>query len=189
MPHCDKTIISFGTNDYRTARQLNYDFLWLGIYPNLSWRLNVVELIICQYPECGTGYILYFGKRGSKNQNKTWIGFILYSVVLFILHLSSHRYESHHTGHHISNYRNFTHFSMWILQEVGYCALTSICELFWLKTNNLSHSGKTDEANCSWLHPVWPPPKRPDHDNTFCVVSRASTELKFSMYITQRFWC
>ena len=39
------------------------------------------------------------------------------------------------------------------------------------------HSGETDEANCSWLHPVWPPPKRPDQDSTFCVVSRASTEL------------
>ena len=41
------------------------------------------------------------------------------------------------------------------------------------------HSGETDEANCSWLHPVWPPPKRPDQDSTFCVVSRASTELIF----------
>ena len=41
------------------------------------------------------------------------------------------------------------------------------------------HSGETDEANCSWLHPVWPPPKRPDQDSTFCVVSRASTELNF----------
>ena len=43
----------------------------------------------------------------------------------------------------------------------------------------VSHSGETDEANCSWLHPVWPPPKRPepDQDNTYCTVSRASTEL------------
>ena len=45
-----------------------------------------------------------------------------------------------------------------------------------------SHSGETDEANCSWLHPVWPPPKRPDQDNTFCVVSRASTELIFCIH-------
>ena len=44
------------------------------------------------------------------------------------------------------------------------------------------HSGETDEANCSWLHPVWPPPKRPDRDNTFCVVSRASTELIFCIH-------
>ena len=42
------------------------------------------------------------------------------------------------------------------------------------------HSGETDEANCSWLHPVWPPPTRPDQDNTFFVVSRASTELHFA---------
>ena len=39
------------------------------------------------------------------------------------------------------------------------------------------HSGETDEANCSWLHPAWPSPKPPDQDNTFSVVSRASTEL------------
>ena len=45
-----------------------------------------------------------------------------------------------------------------------------------------SHSGETDEANCSWLHPVWPPPKRPDQDNTFCVVSRASTGLIFCIH-------
>ena len=44
------------------------------------------------------------------------------------------------------------------------------------------HSGETDEANCSWLHPVWPPPKRPDQDNTFCVVSRASTGLIFCIH-------
>ena len=44
------------------------------------------------------------------------------------------------------------------------------------------HSGETDEANCSWLHPVWPPPKRPNQDNTFCVVSRASTELIFCIH-------
>ena len=44
------------------------------------------------------------------------------------------------------------------------------------------HSGETDEANCSWLHPVWPPPKQPDQDNTFCVVSRASTELIFCIH-------
>ena len=44
------------------------------------------------------------------------------------------------------------------------------------------HSGETDEANCSWLHQVWPPPKRPDKDNTFCVVSRASTELIFCIH-------
>ena len=44
------------------------------------------------------------------------------------------------------------------------------------------HSGETDEANCSWLHPVWPPPKRPDQDSTFCVVSRASTDLIFCIH-------
>ena len=44
------------------------------------------------------------------------------------------------------------------------------------------HSGETDEANCSWLHPVWPPPKRPDQDSTFCTVSRASTELIFCIH-------
>ena len=44
------------------------------------------------------------------------------------------------------------------------------------------HSGETDEANCSWLHPVWPPPKRPDQDNTFCVVNRTSTELIFCIH-------
>ena len=44
----------------------------------------------------------------------------------------------------------------------------------------MSHSRETDEANCSWLHPVWPPPKRPDQDNTFCVVSMAFTVLIFS---------
>ena len=46
----------------------------------------------------------------------------------------------------------------------------------------LSHIGETDEANCSWLHPVWPPPKRPDQDSTFCAVSRASTELIFCIH-------
>ena len=46
----------------------------------------------------------------------------------------------------------------------------------------LQHSGETDEANCSWLHPVWPPPKRPDRDSTFCVESRASTELIFCIH-------
>ena len=45
-----------------------------------------------------------------------------------------------------------------------------------------SHSGETDEANYSWLHPVWPPPKRPDQDSTFCVVSSASTELIFCIH-------
>ena len=44
------------------------------------------------------------------------------------------------------------------------------------------HSGETDEANCSWLHPVWPPPKRPDQDSTFYVVSRASTDLIFCIH-------
>ena len=44
------------------------------------------------------------------------------------------------------------------------------------------HSGETDEANCSWLHPVWPPPKRPDQDNTFCAVSGAPTELIFCIH-------
>ena len=36
-------------------------------------------------------------------------------------------------------------------------------------------------------YPVWPPAKRPDEDNTFCVVSRASTGLIFLH--TPRFWC
>ena len=44
------------------------------------------------------------------------------------------------------------------------------------------HSGETDEANCSWLHPVWPPPKRPDQDSTICVESRTSTELIFCIH-------
>ena len=44
------------------------------------------------------------------------------------------------------------------------------------------HSGETDETNCSWLHPVWPPPKRPDQDSTFCVISRTSTELIFCIH-------
>ena len=44
------------------------------------------------------------------------------------------------------------------------------------------HSGETDEANCSWLHPVWPPPKQRDQDSTFCMVSRASTELIFCIH-------
>ena len=35
------------------------------------------------------------------------------------------------------------------------------------RDDNVNHSGETDEANCSWLHPVWPSPKRPDQDNTF----------------------
>ena len=48
------------------------------------------------------------------------------------------------------------------------------------QSNN--HSGETDEANCSWLHPVWPPPKRPDQDSTFCAVNRASTELIFCIH-------
>ena len=46
----------------------------------------------------------------------------------------------------------------------------------------INHSGETDEANCSWLHPVWPPRKRSDQDSTFCVVSRASTELIFCIH-------
>ena len=45
-----------------------------------------------------------------------------------------------------------------------------------------THSGETDEANCSWLHPVWPPPKRSDQDSTFCMVSRASTDLIFCIH-------
>ena len=45
-----------------------------------------------------------------------------------------------------------------------------------------THSGETDEANCNWLHPVWPPPKWPDQGRTFCVVSRVSTELIFVAY-------
>ena len=49
-------------------------------------------------------------------------------------------------------------------------------------SNFTSHSGENDDANCSWLHPVWPPPKRPDQDNTFCVVSGASTELIFCIH-------
>ena len=51
-----------------------------------------------------------------------------------------------------------------------------------IRLNHNPHSGETDEANCSWLHPVWPPPKRPDRDSTFCVESRASTELIFCIH-------
>ena len=32
------------------------------------------------------------------------------------------------------------------------------------------------------FNPVWPPPKRPDQHSTFCVVSRASTELIFCIH-------
>ena len=54
---------------------------------------------------------------------------------------------------------------------------------YWYNIIGLNnHSGETDEANCSWLHPVWPPPKRPDQDSTFCAVSRASTDLNFCIY-------
>ena len=49
-------------------------------------------------------------------------------------------------------------------------------------TTSHHHSGETDEANCSWLHPIRPPPKRPDQDNTFCVVSIASTEIIFCLH-------
>ena len=57
-----------------------------------------------------------------------------------------------------------------------------------IKVNNavvrygMAHSGEIDEANCSWLHPVWPPPKQLDQDITFCAVSRASTELIFCIH-------
>ena len=44
---------------------------------------------------------------------------------------------------------------------------------------NKFHSGETDEVNCSWLHPIWPPPKRPDQNSTFCVVSREFKEFIF----------
>ena len=37
-------------------------------------------------------------------------------------------------------------------------------------------SKHTDEANCSWFHPIWPPPKRPDRDSKIYVVSRTSTK-------------
>ena len=53
---------------------------------------------------------------------------------------------------------------------------------FFKMTPHRVHSGETDEANCSWLHPVWPPPKRPDRDSMFFVVSRASTELIFCIH-------
>ena len=39
------------------------------------------------------------------------------------------------------------------------------------------HSGETDEANWSWLHLIWPPPKQPVQDSTVCMVSRTSTKL------------
>ena len=52
----------------------------------------------------------------------------------------------------------------------------------WNTSPQQIHSGETDEANCSWLHPVWPPPKRPGRDSTFCVVNRASTELIFCIH-------
>ena len=35
-------------------------------------------------------------------------------------------------------------------------------------------NGETAEENCSWLHPIWPPPKRPDRDTPICVASRTS---------------
>ena len=60
------------------------------------------------------------------------------------------------------------------------CLFTGPCD--GLRLQATSHSGETDEANCSWLHPVWPPPKRPDQDSTFCVVSRASTALTFCIH-------
>ena len=39
------------------------------------------------------------------------------------------------------------------------------------------NSGETDEANCSWLHPIWPPPRRPDRDSKIYVVNRTFTKL------------
>ena len=33
------------------------------------------------------------------------------------------------------------------------------------------------KLTCSWLHPIWPPTKRPGRDSTICVVSRTSTKL------------
>ena len=57
-----------------------------------------------------------------------------------------------------------------------------VSELWIYSSYTQCHSGETDEANCSWLHPVWPPPKRPDRDSTFCVLSRASTDLIFCIH-------
>ena len=50
-----------------------------------------------------------------------------------------------------------------------------------IKQWSYKHNGETDEANYSWLHPIWPPPKRPGQDSTSCVVTRTSTELIFCM--------
>ena len=36
---------------------------------------------------------------------------------------------------------------------------------------------ETDEANFSWLHPIWPPPKRSARDRMICVIIRTSTKL------------
>ena len=83
------------------------------------------------------------------------------------------------------------HACVWILTrrgQAGYMIDRPTLQITWLEANQIMrsqwmrfnlHSGETDEANCSWLHPVWPPPKRPDQDSTFCVVSRASTDLIF----------
>ena len=39
-----------------------------------------------------------------------------------------------------------------------------------------NHSGETDAAKCSWLHPIWPPPKLPDRDGMICVVGKIFTK-------------
>ena len=39
------------------------------------------------------------------------------------------------------------------------------------------HSGETEEASCSWLHKIWPSPRRPGRASTIYVVSGTSTKL------------
>ena len=43
------------------------------------------------------------------------------------------------------------------------------------KLCSLSHSRETYETNCNWLHPIWPPLKRPDRHKTIDVASKTST--------------
>ena len=67
--------------------------------------------------------------------------------------------------------------------------LTVSIWITWIKkTDNTTHSGETDEANCSWLHLVWPPPKRPDHNSTFYAVSGASMKLIFCIVVVVFYW-
>ena len=69
-----------------------------------------------------------------------------------------------------------------VLPRVGDGMLSAAGGVFENCSDATTHSGETDEANCTWLHPVWLPPKRPDQDSTFCAVSRASTGLIFCIH-------